>query len=156
MVLIKEMFQDTRASMFIYIYGLTTKVLIELWADLRFHCPHVTGASFTWHDFTYFSMNLQLHIASDVRYAYLNWCHVCQNCAMSEPAERWINDCYFIKKTFIWKKVQWTYQRLHCTYDSNNFSFRLFVCVEVLRPSQPNRVTSSAVNLPNHTFTGQA
>ena len=31
-----------------------------------------------------------------------------------------------------------------------------FVCVEVLRPSQPNRVMSSAVNLPNHTFTGQA
>ena len=32
----------------------------------------------------------------------------------------------------------------------------LFVCVEVLRPSQPNGVMSSAVNLPNHTFTGQA
>ena len=32
----------------------------------------------------------------------------------------------------------------------------LFVCVEVLRPSQPNRVMSSAVSLPNHTFTGQA
>ena len=31
----------------------------------------------------------------------------------------------------------------------------LFVCVEVLRPSQPNRVVSSAVSLPNHTFTGQ-
>ena len=31
-----------------------------------------------------------------------------------------------------------------------------FVCVEVLRPSQPNRVMSSAVSLPNHTFTGQA
>ena len=31
----------------------------------------------------------------------------------------------------------------------------LFVCVEVLRPSQPNGVMSSAVNLPNHTFTGQ-
>ena len=31
-----------------------------------------------------------------------------------------------------------------------------FVCVEVLRPSQPNGVTSSAVSLPNHTFTGQA
>ena len=30
------------------------------------------------------------------------------------------------------------------------------VCVEVLRPSQPNRVMSSAVSLPNHTFTGQA
>ena len=33
---------------------------------------------------------------------------------------------------------------------------RGFVCVEVLRPSQPNWVMSSAVSLPNHTFTGQA
>ena len=32
----------------------------------------------------------------------------------------------------------------------------IFVCVEVLRPSQPNGVMSSTVNLPNHTFTGQA
>ena len=32
----------------------------------------------------------------------------------------------------------------------------LFVCVEVLRPSQPNGVMSSAVSLPYHTFTGQA
>ena len=32
----------------------------------------------------------------------------------------------------------------------------LVVCVEVLRPSQPNGVMSSAVSLPNHTFTGQA
>ena len=31
-----------------------------------------------------------------------------------------------------------------------------FVCVEVLRPSQPNGIMSSVVNLPNHTFTGQA
>ena len=31
-----------------------------------------------------------------------------------------------------------------------------FVCVEVLQPSQPNGVMSSAVSLPNHTFTGQA
>ena len=31
-----------------------------------------------------------------------------------------------------------------------------FVCVDVLRPSQPNGVMSSAVSLPNHTFTGQA
>ena len=31
-----------------------------------------------------------------------------------------------------------------------------FVCVEVLRPSQPNGVMSSAVSLPNHIFTGQA
>ena len=34
----------------------------------------------------------------------------------------------------------------------------LFVCVEVLRPRQPNGVMSSKVILPtgNHTFTGQA
>ena len=32
----------------------------------------------------------------------------------------------------------------------------VFVCVEVLRPSQPNGVMSSAVSLPKHTFTGQA
>ena len=32
----------------------------------------------------------------------------------------------------------------------------LFVCVEVLQPSQPNGVMSSVVSLPNHTFTGQA
>ena len=31
----------------------------------------------------------------------------------------------------------------------------LFVCVEVLRPSQPSGVMSSVVSLPNHTFTGQ-
>ena len=31
-----------------------------------------------------------------------------------------------------------------------------FVCVEVLRLSQPNGVMSSVVSLPNHTFTGQA
>ena len=32
----------------------------------------------------------------------------------------------------------------------------LFVCVEVLRASQPNGVMSSAVSLPNHIFTEQA
>ena len=32
----------------------------------------------------------------------------------------------------------------------------LFVYVEVLRPSQPSGVMSSAVSLPNHTFTWQA
>ena len=32
----------------------------------------------------------------------------------------------------------------------------LVVSVEVLRPSQPNWVMSSAVSLPNHTFTSQA
>ena len=38
----------------------------------------------------------------------------------------------------------------------NSRSLFGFVCVEVLRPSQPNGVMSSAVSLPNHTFTGQA
>ena len=36
----------------------------------------------------------------------------------------------------------------------------LLVCLcvygEVLRPCQPNQVSSSAVSLPSHTFTGQA
>ena len=32
----------------------------------------------------------------------------------------------------------------------------VFVCVEVLWPSQPNGVMLSMVSLPNHTFTGQA
>ena len=32
---------------------------------------------------------------------------------------------------------------------------RNLVCVEVLRHSQPNGIMSSAVSLPNHTFTGQ-
>ena len=36
------------------------------------------------------------------------------------------------------------------------FVCNVIVCVEVLRPSQPNGVMSSAVSLPNHTFTGQA
>ena len=40
-----------------------------------------------------------------------------------------------------------------CLSDPHNICF---VCVEVLRPSQPNGVMSSAVSLPNHTFTGQA
>ena len=34
-------------------------------------------------------------------------------------------------------------------------ALQLCCCVEVLRPSQPNGVMSSAFSLPNHTFTGQ-
>ena len=41
-----------------------------------------------------------------------------------------------------------------------NYFFMLWfndiVYVEVLRPSQPNVVMSSAVSLPNYTFTGQS
>ena len=32
----------------------------------------------------------------------------------------------------------------------------MFVCVEVLWPSQPSGVMMSMVSLPNHMFTGQA
>ena len=39
---------------------------------------------------------------------------------------------------------------------SNFQPIRLFVCVEVLRLSQPNGVMPSVVSLPNHSFTGQA
>ena len=40
--------------------------------------------------------------------------------------------------------------------DLTFFFFFFFFFVEVLRPSQPNGVMSSAISLPNHTFTGQA
>ena len=49
------------------------------------------------------------------------------------------------------------HQQIH--FNGNVFrnkSYGCIVCVEVLRPSQPNGVMSSAVSLPNHTFTGQA
>ena len=38
----------------------------------------------------------------------------------------------------------------------DKFLSNFIVCVEVLLSSQPNGVMSSAVSLPNHTFTGQA
>ena len=44
-------------------------------------------------------------------------------------------------------------KKMKCKFD---FSGGAFVCVEVLRPSQPNGVLSSTVSLPSHTFTGQA
>ena len=36
------------------------------------------------------------------------------------------------------------------------YDWSLFLCVEVLWPSQPNGVMSCAVSLPNHTFSRQA
>ena len=50
----------------------------------------------------------------------------------------------------------WCYRRnwlLRCVVFIRKWQY--FVCVEVLRPSQPNGVMSSAVSLPYHTFTGQ-
>ena len=43
-----------------------------------------------------------------------------------------------------------------CAWSGGCESVHFFVCVEVLRPIQPNGVMSSAVSLPNHTFTGHA
>ena len=40
--------------------------------------------------------------------------------------------------------------------DGTPHSVVFMVCVEGLWPSQPNGVMSSAVTLPNYTFTGQA
>ena len=40
--------------------------------------------------------------------------------------------------------------------EKHNRIYPKFVCVAVLRPSQPNGVMSSMVSLPNHMFTGQA
>ena len=37
-----------------------------------------------------------------------------------------------------------------------NLGAVLFVWVDVLQPSQPNGVMLNVVNLPNHTFIGQA
>ena len=50
-------------------------------------------------------------------------------------------------KTILWKKIKLSNELCR---------IKILFCVEVLRPSQPNGVMSSAVSLPNHTFTGQA
>ena len=64
------------------------------------------------------------------------------NCKHCRPR----SDCFFRSS------LSWVCTVCICHFFSNF----CFVCVEVLRPSQPNGVMSSAVSLPNHTFTGQA
>ena len=54
----------------------------------------------------------------------------------------WVNSFISAQKHIIWVLIRSTLPK--------------FVCVEVLRRSQPNGVMSSAVSLPKHTFTGQA
>ena len=60
--------------------------------------------------------------------------------------------------TYCKEKYEFTYYELHlnkpCIWAVSNCT--CFVCVEVLQPSQPNGVMSSAVSLPNHTLTGKA
>ena len=59
--------------------------------------------------------------------------------------------CLFPLPLGVWEGLQFVIVAL-----PGLFSYLFFVCVEVLRPSQPNGVISSAVSLPNHTLTGQA
>ena len=72
-------------------------------------------------------------------------------------------------KRFIRKKITYLLIKFTITpeYEDENWPYNLnklymlkcqnlFVCVEVLQPSQPNGVMLSAVSLPNHTFTEQA
>ena len=51
------------------------------------------------------------------------------------------------------KKLKIQILKLFCENLSDK-ELEVFVCVEVLRPSQPNGVMSSVVDLPNHMFTG--
>ena len=57
---------------------------------------------------------------------------------------------------FFRSQLIWIYTVCKCRIYLGLAGLGLIVCVEVLRPSQPNGVMSSAVSLPNHTFTGQA
>ena len=67
---------------------------------------------------------------------------------------------FFLISARQWRQLQKEYFNMASaeifTKKATSFFFLLFVCVEVLRPSQPNGVMSSSVSLPNHTFTGQA
>ena len=65
-----------------------------------------------------------------------------------------------LKKTAFWAEIIIFFRSCLQKLQVNEGACRLLengiVCVEVLRPSQPNGVMSSAASLPNHTFTGQA
>ena len=59
------------------------------------------------------------------------------------------------KKWFLTMISYWELRFASLSWKLVLFLKCLFVCVEVLRHSQTNGVMSSAVSLPNHTFTGQ-
>ena len=81
--------------------------------------------------------------------------------------------CKLFKRIFAYRQTVWTLEEQsdlgpHCLQkrllksqaddkaDDSCCDWQFKGCVEILRPSQPNGVMSSAVSLPNHTFTGQA
>ena len=61
--------------------------------------------------------------------------------------------------TFVWLCIKWALQNTFSNYRTVTNAITahvlIFICVEVLRPSQPKGM-SSAVSLHNHAFTGQA
>ena len=63
--------------------------------------------------------------------------------------------CCAFRKTYHRKILDMPWIILLCIFTDRLKNRQVFVCVEVLRPSQPNGVMSSAVFLPNHTCTGQ-
>ena len=54
------------------------------------------------------------------------------------------------------KKVMKKHKQTRATTVHLKWQAVVSVCVEVLRPNQPNGVMSSTVSLPNHTFSAQA
>ena len=68
--------------------------------------------------------------------------------------------CKVYKKKKLWEELcsqgTYYYMHVHSIEAWKKSTLKILFCVEVLRPSQPNGVMSSAVSLPNHTFTGQA
>ena len=92
-----------------------------------------------------------------LRWAHMPFCRFCHALAhlRTTPNNRNIKEL----KT-PWKKSQQTHNVVTTSLQRHDVAAmlmrRCFVCVEVLRPRQPNGVISSAVSLPNHTFTGQA
>ena len=54
------------------------------------------------------------------------------------------------------RDIRVLFSRCSVYVTSENVPSDVFICVEVLRSSQPNGVMSSAVSLPNYMFTGQA
>ena len=48
------------------------------------------------------------------------------------------------------------FQKMFGMQESMQEVTKVFICVEVLWPSQPNGVKKSVISIPNQTFTGQA
>ena len=66
---------------------------------------------------------------------------------------------YLINRASLnWFQSYYRYEEFCCHIKCPERGLTVFlkICVEDLRPSQPNGVMSSAVSLSNHTFTGQA